>query len=134
MSQRERQRYHLLKMVLDKRITLRDASEGIGVCYRHAKRLKRSIKLHGASGIVHGNRGRASPRRLDQALKDRIIELSEDCYGNFNDTHFTEKLNEIEGICVSRETVRKLRRACGIKGGADPKSTTREGLVRPGKV
>jgi transposase len=115
MSQRERQRYHLLKMVLDERITLRQASERMGVCYRHSKRLKRSFRLHGAKGLVHGNRDRASPRGLDQALKDRIIELSEDPYGNFNDTHFTEKLNEIEGICVSRETVRKHRRACGIK-------------------
>jgi transposase len=115
MSQRERHRYHLLKMVLDERITLRQASERMGVCYRHAKRLKRNARLHGARGIVHGNRGRASPRGLDQALKDRIIELSEDRYSNFNDAHFTEKLNEIEGIYVSRETVRKLRRGCGIK-------------------
>jgi hypothetical protein len=35
-------------------------------------------------------------------------------YGEFNDQHFTEKLAEEEGIEVSRETVRKIRRAAGM--------------------
>ncbi|UCG63747.1 MAG: hypothetical protein JSW12_13860, partial [Deltaproteobacteria bacterium] len=42
------------------------------------------------------------------------IELSQSMYKNFNDTHFTEKLKEREGITVSRDTVRRLRRASGI--------------------
>jgi hypothetical protein len=87
----------------------------MGVCYRHAKRLKKRLGLHGAKGLIHGNRGRPSPNAVKQAVKERIIELSEGPYANFNDTHFTEKLNEQEGIRVSRETVRGLRRACGMQ-------------------
>jgi transposase len=115
MSQRERQRYHVLKMVLDGRITLREAGQAMGVCYRHAKRLKKRLVLHGAKGLIHGNRGRPAPNAVKQAVKERIIELSEGPYANFNDTHFTEKLDEQEDIRVSRETVRGLRRACGMQ-------------------
>lgn len=100
---------------MEGRITLRDASEAMGVSYRHAKRLKRDFKYHGAQGLVHGNRGLPSARGLKEAVKEKILALSEDRYVNFNDTHFTEKLNEVESICVSRETVRKLRRMGGFK-------------------
>jgi DNA-directed RNA polymerase specialized sigma subunit len=40
MSQKERQRYHLLQMVLDGKNNLKDAGKRMGVSYRHAKRLK----------------------------------------------------------------------------------------------
>jgi len=115
MSQRERQRYHLLKMVLERTITLKQASSLMGVSYRHGKRLKKKLATQGARGLVHGNRGRPSARALHPGLATRIIELSQNTYTTFNDTHFTEKLNEVEGITVSRDTVRRLRRSNGIK-------------------
>ena len=114
MSQRERQRYHLLKMVLERKITLQDAGRLMEISYRHAKRLKRKRVSEGARGLVHGNRGRPSPRALNGALAQRIIALSRAKYANFNDTHFTEKLKEGEGITVGRDTVRRLRRNNGI--------------------
>jgi transposase len=115
MSQKERQRHHLLQMVLDGKNTLKDAGKRMGVSYRHAKRLKKRFITEGAKGLVHGNRGRPSPKALNRQLAGRIIELSQGQYSNFNDTHFTEKLNEIEGITVGRDTVRRLRRTNGIK-------------------
>jgi len=115
MSQRERQRYHLLKMVLDSKITLAHASRVMEVSYRQGKRLKKKLKTLGAKGLVHGNRGRPSARALNRELATRIIALSQKTYSAFNDTHFTEKLTEIEGITVSRDTVRRLRRANGIR-------------------
>jgi transposase len=115
MSQKERQRHHLLQMVLDGKSTLKDAGKRMGVSYRHAKRLKKRFITEGAKGLVHRNRGRPSPKALNRQLTERIIELSQDKYTNFNDTHFTEKLREIEGISVGRDTVRRLRRTNGIK-------------------
>ena len=114
MSQRERQRYHLLEMAIGGKITLKGASMLMGVSYRHAKRLKQKLKALGARGLVHGNRGRPSPRALNCELAEWIIELSVTTYSNFNDTHFTEKLREIEGISIGRDTVRRLRRTNGI--------------------
>jgi len=115
MSQKERQRFHLLKMVLESKTTLKHASRMMRVSYRHGKRLKRKLATEGAGGLVHGNRGRPSAKALHPELAKRIIELSQKTYTTFNDTHFTEKLNEVEEITVSRDTVRRLRRANGIK-------------------
>ena len=114
MSQKERQRYHLLKMVVEGNITLQDAGRLMAISSRHAKRLKRKLVSEGARGLIHGNRGRPSAKALDPELSKRIIELSQKTYARFNDTPFTEKLNEVEGITVSRDTVRRLRRTNGI--------------------
>lgn len=56
MSNKERQSYHLLKMVLERKIILQDAGGLMRISYRHAKRLKRKVVSEGARGLVDGNR------------------------------------------------------------------------------
>jgi hypothetical protein len=85
-------------MVLGGKNTLKDAGKLMGISYRHAKRLKKRFIIEGAKGLVHGNRDWPSPRALNPQLAERIIELRQGKYNHFNDTHFTEKLNEREGI------------------------------------
>ena len=114
MGQKQLQRWHLMKMVEVGKITLKEASERIGVSYRQAKRIGRAIREKGIKGLVHGNRGRPSNNRLKESLGKKVLELSKKVYWDFNDTHFTEKLRECEGIDLNRETVRKLRRAAGM--------------------
>jgi len=114
MGQKQLQRWHLIKMVEGRKITLREAGEKMGVSYRHAKRIRRAIREKGIKGLVHGNRGQPSKRRIDDALREKVLGLSKGIYRGFNDTHFTEKLRECEGMVLSRETVRKLRRRAGI--------------------
>jgi hypothetical protein len=43
-------------------------------------------------------------------------------YDGFNDQHFTEKLVEVEGLGLTRETVRRILRGAGV---ASPTSTGR---------
>lgn len=62
MSKKERQSYHLLKIVLERKTTLQDAGRLMRISYRHAKRLKRKLVSDGARGLVHGNRDIPSPR------------------------------------------------------------------------
>ena len=94
---------------------MKETGNLMGVSYRQAKRLKKRLISEGAKGLIHGNRGRPSPRALSRELVEKILDLSLSTYTNFNDTHFTEKLREIEGITVGRDTVRRLRRTNGIK-------------------
>src|SRR4030067_3229445 len=114
MGQRELKRWHLMKMVEVGKITLREAGEKIGVSYRQAKRIGRAIRDRGIKALVHGNRGRPSNHRIKEALRERVLGLSREIYWDFNDTHFTEKLRECEGIDLDRETVRKLRRGAAV--------------------
>ena len=114
MGQKQLQRWHLMEMVEVGKITLKEASERIGVSYRQAKRIGRAIREKGMRGLVHGNWGRPSNHRIKESLREKVLELSKGVYWDFNDTHFTEKLRECEGMVLSRETVRKLRRGSGM--------------------
>jgi transposase len=115
MGQRQLQRWHLMEMVEVGKITLKEAGEKIGVCYRQAKRIRRVLREKGMRGLIHGNTGRPSHRRLSEVLRERVLQLSKELYAEFNDTHFTEKLGEEEGIVLSRETVRRIRRGARIE-------------------
>ncbi len=84
------------------------------VSYRHAKRLKGVASRDGPAGLVHGNTGRRPINAIAMELRQKIVELSRTNYASFNDTHFTEKLLSVEGIRISRETVRTTRREAGI--------------------
>ncbi len=114
MGQRDLKRWHLMELVRVGKITLKEAGEKIGVSYRQAKRIRRAIRDKGIKALVHGNRGRPGHHRIKQSLREKVLGLSRDRYWDFNDTHFTEKLRECEGIVLNRETVRKLRREAGI--------------------
>ena len=102
MSQKEQQRYHLLKIVIGGKITLNETGSLVRVSCREAKRLKKKLVSEVA-------------RALNSELVDKILNLSLTSYTNFNDTHFTENLREEEGVTISRDTVRRLRRTNGIK-------------------
>jgi len=112
ISQRELTRYDVLRRVLDGTISLKEACEYMGVSYRHAKRLK-SRAMYGAGGLVHGNRGRSPSNKLSAEVRESVLEMSRDVYAEFNDAHFTEELRK-QGIRVSRESVRSIRRCAGI--------------------
>ncbi|MHB0913791.1 MAG: ISNCY family transposase [Armatimonadota bacterium] len=112
ITQKEATRYDVLRRVLDGTISLTDAAMYMGVSYRQAKRLKKKAE-EGLFALAHGNRGRRPPNRLPDNLHNRILSLSHEKYALFNDTHFTEQLAS-EGIRVSRETIRRIRREAGI--------------------
>jgi transposase len=79
------------------------------------KRLKARYEPGEVDWVRHGNRGRAKPWAVDEALKKRIVELARSKYAGFIDSHLTEKLVEVEKIEVSRETVRRLLRKAGLR-------------------
>lgn len=115
LSQKEIQRIRVMEQVMKEVVTLVQASEFIGVSYRQAKRLKGRYRSRGPEGIIHGNRGRNPANALDEAKKELILSLSSGKYSECNDSHFTEMLKEREGIIISRESIRKLRRSNGQK-------------------
>ncbi len=121
MGQKELHRWQLMEMVTAGKITLKEASEKIGVSYRQGKRIRKAIRDRGIKGLIHGNRGRPSHRRLGKKLRERVLALAKGKYEQFNDTHLTEFLEHEEGIELSREMVRRIRRA----GGMGPKRRRR---------
>ena len=50
--------------------------------------------------------GQPSRRRLAPAVRARVADLMRTVYAGFNDCHLTEKLREVEGLTLCRESVR----------------------------
>lgn len=115
LSQKEIQRVRVMEQVMHGLLTVVEASGFMGLSYRQAKRLKAKYGKAGPEGLIHGNRRRKPANALAKSKKELIINLSEGKYQDFNDSHFTEMLREREGVTVSRETVRKIRRTEGQK-------------------
>ncbi len=115
MSINELQRVRIMEQVMGGSLTVVEAGRYMGLSYRQAKRLKASYSNRGPEGLVHGNRSREPANALNESKREIIRNLSNGKYANCNDSHFTELLIEREGIEVSRETVRKIRRSSGQK-------------------
>ena len=94
--------------------SVRRAAALLGLSPRQVKRLKRRFRSGGAAAMAHAGRGRASPRRTSILMRQRILHLARTTYAGFNDHHLAEKLRELEGITMGRETLRQLLRAAGI--------------------
>jgi len=113
MSQKEAPRIGLLKALVARRVTGREVAAALAVTVRQVWRLKRRFESAGVEGLLHRSRGRPSPRRLAARLRQRVARLLTTTYRDFNDCHATEKLQEVEGLALSRPTVRRLRQALG---------------------
>lgn len=113
MSQKEIQRVRVMEQVQSGALKLIEATELLELSYRQGKRLKVKYKESGPVGLIHGNRGRMPANVLGEREKELIRQLVTGKYADFNDSHVTEMLQESEGIFVSRESVRRIRRAEG---------------------
>jgi hypothetical protein len=113
MTAREQRRARVVARVLGGELTMAEGSVELGLSERQLWRLRSALWARGPAGLVHGNRGRTSPKRIDPVLRTRIIEVR-GRYGPLNDSHFCELLAEREGIVISRESLRAILRAAGI--------------------
>lgn len=114
MSRKEVPRAGLLKAALKEQVTNRQVATALHLSLRQVQRLKHRFERDGPRGLLHRSRGRPSPRRLPVLVRQRVAELLQTTYQGFNDCHATEKLCEVEGLPLSRASVRRIRRALGL--------------------
>jgi transposase len=113
MSRKETRRPGLVQLAVAGTITTVEAARNLDMTPRQFRRLKARYRAEGLRGLIHRRRGQPSGRGLDGDLHARVVALVQTTYRDFNDCHATEKLREVEGLAVSRSTVRRLRRALG---------------------
>ena len=87
MTAREQHRAWALARILRGELTMLEGAERLGLSERHLWRLRTAFEQAGPAGLVHGNRGRPSTRRIDDHRRASVIELRRTTYGEVNDTH-----------------------------------------------
>src|SRR6478752_2424895 len=114
VSQKELQRVAVVAACLKGEMACARAAQLLSFSVRQIKRLKKRLREDGEAALAHASRGRPSPRRLPDRVRDRILHLARTRYVGFNDHHLCEKLVEKEGFSIGRETLRRLLRSAGI--------------------
>ena len=114
LSQKELQRVSVISACIKGDLACARAAALLCLSVRQIKRLKKRMREDGEAALAHANRGRPSHRRLPDAVRERIVQLSRNTYAGFNDHHLCEKLVEREGFSLSRETLRRLLRQHGL--------------------
>lgn len=114
MTEKELARYDIIKDLIDGAINGTDASKQIGVSVRQVKRLKYKVNAYGAEGLIHGNRGIEGNRKLDPDMVKKAEKHLKEKYYDFGPTFASEKLEEVDGIKLGKETVRRMMTAMGL--------------------
>ena len=106
MSQKELKRLSIIHKVIDKELTQIGASGMLNLCDRQIRRIVNRISQEGDKGIIHRSRGKPSNRKTPSKTKDKILNLCNSRYKDFNPTFASEKLIEIDELIVNPETLR----------------------------
>jgi transposase len=96
------------------RINGAEAAHQCGLSLRQVKNLKRKVKERGPQGLIHGNRGRASNRRISEKTILKIEEIVRKHYPDFKPTFAREKLKGKHAIVISKEKLRGLMTDWGL--------------------
>jgi len=116
MSRNQFNRYDVLSKANAGAITVREASEAMGLSERQVKRLKKKVRDGGADGVVHGNTGKRPANKISDETKEEILRLRRlPEYSRSNFAHFKELLEREHGIAISYGTLYALMKSEGEK-------------------
>jgi transposase len=108
MSNREITRLEVMQRLKEKRLKQKEAAQMLGISIRQVKRLWRAYRQIGAPGLVSARRGKPSNNQLDAGVTQRALDLIKEKYDDFGPTLAHEKLTEVHGLKLSRESVRQI--------------------------
>jgi hypothetical protein len=114
LTKRDSERLRVLHQVMDGMISQVYAGELLNITDRQVRSLLVRVRVEGAKGLIHRGRGRESPRKMSEAMEDRIAGIIQRKYPDFSPLYASEKLLERHRIKVSGEKVRQVMMAKGL--------------------
>jgi hypothetical protein len=114
MTAKELRRLQIIEKANEKQITQKEAGEILGLGVRQIQRLATKVRQQGATGIIHGLRGRRSVRRIPARVIQKVLRIYRKTYVGFGPVLASEKLEERDGIRINRETLRQWLLEAGL--------------------
>jgi Helix-turn-helix domain len=114
MSRSEIDRMSILRDLADDRIRVSEAARLMGLGRRQVLRLAKAYRQRGPAALVSNRRGKRSNRSYPTGLRAEVIGLIRERYSDFGPTLAAEKLSELHGIRLGRETIRQWMMAAGF--------------------
>lgn len=106
VTMKDLKRHKVIQDVLSNKLTAKEASLILALSYRQMLRLKERVKEHGLLGIVRVSS--PSKRKISSYIANKVANLHEKFYYDFNIMHFSEKLAENHKISLSYEAIRQI--------------------------
>jgi hypothetical protein len=118
VSMRELDRLKTVQAVIDGQLRPGVAATRLEISDRQFRRLMERYRLDGGAGLISGKRNRPSNNRLAAEAENMALNIIRERYADFGPTLASEKLREVHGIHISRETARyQLDGAAGLISG-----------------
>ena len=124
MSDRELGRLEVLRDLDHRRLTSAAAAQLLGLERRQVFRLLKVYRTDGPTGLISRRRGCPSNRRKPAELRSEALAIIRERYWDFGPTLAAEKLREVHGLSLGRETLRLWMIEAGI--WADRKQRRRQ--------
>ena len=108
LNMKEKSIYEVIKKLVDTNGNKNRAAIKLGVTPRYINKLIIKYKTEGKAGFIHKNSGRKPKATIDDNTRSLIIKLYKEKYYDYNWYHFTEKLNDDEGIKITYTPLRHI--------------------------
>jgi transposase len=103
---KELKKLHIVRKFIEKQIKQTEASKVLGISTRQVRRIAARLKAEGDSSIAHRLRGKKSNNATSESVRQKVVTLYKKNYWDFGPTLASEKLSQVDGIKVSKETLR----------------------------
>ena len=130
LSKKELDRVKVISMLCNGSMRNSEAAAKLGICVRQIIRLKQKYAALGDAAMIHGNRNRQPKHTIEAEVRHLVLRLFQEKYPDFNFSHFTDMLNDAEGVKISRASVVRILTAAGIKS---KKHTRRRAKLHRGR-
>ena len=114
VTERDWLRIDLVRQAAEGTMTALQVGNVLTLSVRQVRRLISTFRQKGAEGLIHGNRGKASARRLSEEIKGKVIELLGTEYADYNTAQARDDLARFQGIELSYSTLYRWRKEAGL--------------------
>lgn len=108
VTMKDIQRFKVLRDVIEKRISNKQAAQILGISYVHVSRIKKRLLNYGFESILRKQPILLPNKKITEDIEKEILNLRKNIYYDFNIVHFKEKLEEIHKIKLSYESLRQI--------------------------
>jgi hypothetical protein len=105
MTMRELDRLKIFQSLADGNFKPKLAAKRLGLTTRQVLRLSNRFKDEGAAGLIPRSCNRPSNNQTPIDVAKMAITIIRERYADFGPTFACEKLRELHGLCLSKETV-----------------------------
>lgn len=107
MNKKEREQLAVFNQLKQELITQKEAACRLKLSVRWVRKKKQRYFKDGDKGLIHKSRGKQSSRCWKDEERQLLIKLHQENWHGFGPTFSAEKLEELYGIKISKETARK---------------------------